>query len=121
VHTHMTNSWNTPVEALEHQFPLRITEYSVRRDSGGSGARRGGDGVVREYEFLQPATATLLCDRRDRGPYGVGGGKSGTPGRNLRLRSGAPPEPLPAKAEFSVDTGDRVRIETPGGGGHDKM
>ena len=82
-HTHMTNSWNTPVEALEHQMPLRVREYSIRRGSGGSGARRGGDGIVREWEFLEPAKVTLLSDRRRRGPYGLQGGAPGAPGSNL--------------------------------------
>ncbi len=121
VHTHMTNSWNTPVEALEYQFPVRVTTYSVRRGSGGQGARRGGDGIVREYEFLQPARATILADRRDRGPWGLAGGGSGATGRNVHIPSGRKPRAVAAKCEFEVESGDRVRIETPGGGGHGTM
>jgi N-methylhydantoinase B/oxoprolinase/acetone carboxylase alpha subunit len=115
-HTHMTNSWNTPVEAFEHQFPLRIASYRVRRGSGGSGARRGGDGIVREFEFLTGADVTLLSDRRERGPWGLAGGGPGKPGRNTLVRGGREKR-LPAKTRFEVRAGDRLRIETPGGGG----
>lgn len=116
-HTHMTNSWNTPVEALEHQLPLRIREYSIRRRSGGEGGRRGGDGIVREWEFLASAKVTLLADRRANGPYGLDGGSPGKPGRNVLIRKGKP-RLTPAKTEFQVEPGDIFRIETPGGGGH---
>ena len=116
IHTHMTNSWNTPIEAFEHQFPLRIAGYRVRRGSGGAGAHRGGDGIVREFEFLAPAEVTLLSDRRDRGPWGLTGGSPGKPGRNTLVRRGRS-EKLPAKTQFSAQTGDVLRIETPGGGG----
>lgn len=117
VHTHMTNSWNTPVEALEHQYPVRLRSYSVRHGSGGSGARRGGDGIVREWEFLSSAKVTVLSDRRERGPYGLQGGESGTPGRNQLIRNGRAVL-IEAKSEFQVHPGDVLRIETPGGGGH---
>jgi N-methylhydantoinase B len=116
IHTHMTNSWNTPIEAFEHQFPLRIAGYRVRRGSGGAGAYRGGDGIVREFEFLAPAEVTLLSDRRDRGPWGLAGGESGQPGRNTLVRGGRPRK-LPAKTRFDARPGDLLRIETPGGGG----
>jgi N-methylhydantoinase B/oxoprolinase/acetone carboxylase alpha subunit len=116
VHTHMTNSWNTPVEALEHQYPVRIRTYAVRRESGGEGMHRGGDGIVREYEFLPPVKATLLTDRRSRGPWGLAGGGSGKPGANVLLRSGKRTK-IPAKAEADLKAGDVLRIETPGGGG----
>jgi N-methylhydantoinase B/oxoprolinase/acetone carboxylase alpha subunit len=119
IHTHMTNSWNTPIEAFEHQFPLRIAGYRVRRGSGGSGAHRGGDGIVREFEFLVPAEVTLLSDRRESGPWGLAGGESGKPGRNTLLRSGRPGK-LPAKTRFEAKPGDVLRIETPGGGGWGK-
>jgi len=112
----MTNSWNTPIEAFEHQFPLRIAGYRVRRGSGGAGAHRGGDGIVREFEFLVPAEVTLLSDRRERGPWGLAGGGSGKAGRNTLLRSGQP-QKLPAKTRFEARLGDVLRIETPGGGG----
>jgi N-methylhydantoinase B len=109
VHTHMTNTLNTPIEALEHAFPVRVTEYRLRRGSGGQGKWRGGDGVVREVRFLAPADVSILSDRRRTGPYGT---PPGRPGRNL-LNGRA----LPGKSNFRVKTGDRVRIETPGGGG----
>jgi N-methylhydantoinase B/oxoprolinase/acetone carboxylase alpha subunit len=115
-HTHMTNSWNTPVEAFEHQFPVRITSYRIRRHSGGEGLHRGGDGIVREYEFLVPAEVTLLSDRRLRGPYGLAGGKAGKPGRNT-LKRKKRSIIIPAKSRFEARPNDRLRIETPGGGG----
>ena len=115
-HTHMTNSWNTPVEAFEHQFPVRITSYRIRRHSGGKGLHRGGDGIVREYQFLVPAEVTLLTDRRERGPYGLAGGKPGKPGRNTLTRKKRS-KPVPAKSRFEVQSDDVLRIETPGGGG----
>ena len=116
IHTHMTNSWNTPIEAFEHQFPLRIAGYRVRRGSGGAGAHHGGDGIVREFEFLVPAEVTLLSDRRERGPWGLAGGSAGKPGRNTLLRAGRSRN-LPAKTRFDARSGDILRIETPGGGG----
>ena len=119
IHTHMTNSWNTPIEAFEHQFPLRIAGYRVRRGSGGAGAHRGGDGIVREFEFLVPAEVTLLSDRRERGPWGLAGGASGKPGRNTLVRAGRS-QKLAAKTRFDARPGDVLRIETPGGGGWGK-
>jgi N-methylhydantoinase B len=82
VHTHMTNSLNTPAEALEYAYPLRVREYRLRKGSGGKGKQRGGDGVIREIETLVPARMSLLCDRRKRGPYGLFGGKDGQVGVN---------------------------------------
>jgi N-methylhydantoinase B len=119
-HTHMTNSWNTPVEAFEHQYPLRIESYRVRKNSGGAGAHRGGDGIVREFRFLAPAEVTILSDRRVRGPYGLQGGEAGKPGRNTLSRRGRKPQILPAKTRFEVVADDVLRIETPGGGGWGK-
>jgi N-methylhydantoinase B/oxoprolinase/acetone carboxylase alpha subunit len=116
-HTHMTNSWNTPVEAFEHLYPLRIRGYRIRTGSGGAGQHRGGDGIVREYEFLTPADVTILSDRRERAPYGLAGGKPGACGRNT-LRSGARTVSLPGKTRFQVSPGDVLRIDTPGGGGY---
>ena len=114
VHTHMTNTRNTPVEVLETRFPLRVTEYAIRRGSGGAGAvRAGGDGLVREYEFLEAAEISLLTERRLNAPWGLAGGQSGLPGRNL-LNG----EALPPKCHRHVTRGDRLRIETPGGGGY---
>ena len=116
-HTHMTNSWNTPVEAFEHQYPVRIESYRVRKNSGGRGAHRGGDGIVREFRFLTPAEVTILSDRRVRGAYGLQGGEAGSPGRNTLLRRGRKPQALPAKTRFEIAADDVLRIETPGGGG----
>jgi N-methylhydantoinase B/oxoprolinase/acetone carboxylase alpha subunit len=118
-HTHMTNSWNTPVEAFEHQYPLRIRGYHIRSGSGGRGKHSGGDGVIREYEFLTPAQVTILADRRLRGPYGLHRGESGKPGKNL-LFHGKRATTIPGKARFEVEPGDVLRIESPGGGGYGK-
>jgi N-methylhydantoinase B len=118
-HTHMTNSWNTPIEAFEHQYPLRIESYRVRKGSGGAGKHRGGDGIVREFRFLAPAEVTLLSDRRKRGPWGLAGGGSGKPGLNTLVRKGQESK-LPGKSRFEVRAGDVLRIETPGGGGYDR-
>jgi N-methylhydantoinase B/oxoprolinase/acetone carboxylase alpha subunit len=112
-HTHMTNSWNTPVEAFEHEYPLRVRTYRVRRGSGGAGRHCGGDGIVREIEFLTPCDVTILSDRRARGPYGLNGGAAGAPGKNTLVGTG----PIPAKCRFETREGDILRIETPGGGG----
>jgi N-methylhydantoinase B/oxoprolinase/acetone carboxylase alpha subunit len=119
-HTHMTNSWNTPVEAFEHQFPVRIEGYRVRKNSGGRCLNRGGDGILRDFRFLAPAEVTLITDRRIHGAYGLAGGESGKPGRNSLLRGGRKPEKLPAKTRFQIASGDVLRIETPGGGGWGK-
>ena len=116
VHTHMTNTLNTPVEALEAAYPLRVTRYGLRPGSGGPGRHRGGNGIVREIEFLTPAQATLLTERRRIGPYGLRGGSNGRPGGNLLIRP-AGEIPLAGKVRVTLKTGDRVRISTPGGGG----
>lgn len=118
VHTHMTNSLNTPAEALELAYPLRVTTYAIRRGSGGAGRFRGGDGVVREVELLADARVSILSDRRARGPYGLAGGGDGATGRNLLVRRGGETVELPAACSVDASAGDRVRIETPGGGGH---
>ena len=120
VHTHMTNSLNTPAEALEYAYPLRVRAYSLRRNSGGDGHTRGGDGVVREIETLVPARMSLLADRRTRAPYGLAGGENGSTGRDLIMRSTGRSERINAKGSWELQPGDRVRIETPGGGGHGK-
>ena len=117
VHTHMTNSLNTPAEALEYAYPLRVRAYSLRRGSGGRGLRRGGDGVVREIETLTHARASLLADRRTRAPYGLAGGREGEPGRDFIVRGGRATR-IGAKGSWDLKPGDRVRIESPGGGGH---
>ena len=117
VHTHMTNTLNTPVEALEHAYPFRVVRYGLRRRSGGRGAHIGGDGVIRGYVFDAPATVTVMTERRAKGPYGLAGGEDGAPGINRLLRADGTDEPLKAKQIVEVDVGDRLFIETPGGGG----
>ena len=112
VHVAMSNTLNTPVEALEREFPLRVTRYGLRRGSGGSGAQRGGDGVVRELQALQGMTYSLITERRRHGPPGAAGGQAGAPGRNL-----INDRDCPAKTTGELERGDRLRIETPGGGG----
>jgi N-methylhydantoinase B/oxoprolinase/acetone carboxylase alpha subunit len=116
-HTHMTNSWNTPIEAFEHQYPLRIRGYRIRSGSGGKGRHTGGDGIIREFEFLTAADVTILADRRLRGPYGLAGGHAGAPGRSVLVR-GKRATSLPGKTRFEVEAGDVLRIESPGGGGY---
>jgi N-methylhydantoinase B len=116
IHTHMTNSWNTPVEVFEQVYPVRVRKYAIRRHSGGKGRYRGGDGIVREIELLADAQIGLLCDRRKRGPYGLAGGKEGQPGKNAITHSGKIEE-LPGKCALFAEAGSLLRIETPGGGG----
>ena len=119
VHTHMTNSPNTPAEALEYAYPLRVRRYSIRKDSGGRGKARGGSGVIREIETLAPARMSLLADRRKRAPYGLSGGEAGSAGRDAIIRAGTSRR-IQSKGSWQLEAGDRVRIETPGGGGHGK-
>ena len=116
VHTHMTNTLNTPIEALEAAYPLRITRYGLRPSSGGRGLHAGGDGIVREIEFLTTTQVTLLTERRDIPPYGLGGGGPGRTGCNLLITRGKVRR-LPAKTEISAAAGERIRLLTPGGGG----
>ena len=117
VHTHMTNSLNTPAEALEHAYPLRVRRYSLRPDSGGAGKHRGGDGIIREIELLTDCEVTLLADRRTRGPWGLAGGGAGAPGKASLIRSGGAVEEMPGKFSTRLRKGERIRIESPGGGG----
>jgi N-methylhydantoinase B len=112
VHVAMSNTLNTPVEALELEFPLRVVEYAVRRDSGGAGAHRGGDGVVRELEALEDVTFSLLTERRRHAPRGADGGADGASGRNVVAG-----DEVGSKASGTLRAGERLRIETPGGGG----
>jgi N-methylhydantoinase B len=113
VHVTMSNTLNTPVEALELSYPLRVERYALRLGSGGGGAHCGGDGVVRELRVLEPCRVSLISERRAYAPRGEQGGGSGAPGRNL-LNG----EELPAKVTRELTAGDVLRIETPGGGGH---
>jgi N-methylhydantoinase B len=112
VHVGMSNTLNTPIEALELELPLRVERYELRNGSGGPGRHRGGDGLVREIRVLEPATLSLLTDRRRHAPAGLAGGGPGRPGRNL-LNS----RELPSKATRELEPGDVVAVETPGGGG----
>jgi N-methylhydantoinase B len=112
VHVAMSNTLNTPVEALETEYPMRVRRLEVRRGSGGAGRHRGGDGIVRELEALEPMAFTLITERRRHAPKGRNGGGEGAPGRNLLNGS-----ELPSKASGELAPGDRLRIETPGGGG----
>ena len=116
IHTHMTNSLNTPVEALEYAYPFRVRSYGYRAGSGGAGRYRGGDGIVREIEVTTEARVTLLTDRRVFPPYGLAGGGAGALGRSVLL-SGAGERVLPGKCSVEARAGDVVRIESPGGGG----
>lgn len=117
IQTHMTNTLNTPVEALEYEYPLAIEAYGLRRGSGGNGAHRGGDGVIRTYRFLQRATVALLTDRRVGRPYGLQGGKPGKQGRNILIKKNGLQQDLPGKISLLVERGDTLCIKTPGGGG----
>jgi N-methylhydantoinase B len=116
IHTHMTNTLNTPIEALEAYYPLRVTEYRIRRGSGGKGAARGGDGLIREIEALVESSASILTERRAIAPWGLAGGGAGATGANYVVRGGKK-EKIPGKINTRLQPGDRVRIETPGGGG----
>ena len=117
VHTHMSNTRNTPVEALEQALPIRITTYALRQGSSGVGAFPGGEGLIREYEVLTETNATILTDRRESQPYGAQGGAPGASGRNTLIRADGSEERLSSKARLELHPGDRLRIETPGGGG----
>ncbi len=127
IHTHMTNTLNTPVEALEHAYPFRVERYAMRDRSGGApgrepqpgraGRHRGGDGVVRSYVIEAPAEVTLLTERRRHGPYGLQGGEPGATGRNMLTTPEGAARELPAKCSLRVEPGTRLTVETPGGGG----
>jgi N-methylhydantoinase B len=117
VHTHMTNSLNTPAEALAYGYPLRVLEYSLRPDSGGAGKHHGGDGIVREIEVLTECEVTLLSERRVLAPWGLSGGGDGSPGRTSVIRNDGSVEAMPGKFSTRLRKGDRIRIESPGGGG----
>jgi N-methylhydantoinase B len=119
VQTHMTNTLNTPVEALERELPVMIDAYSVRKRSGGKGRFKGGDGIVRRYKFLTEATVSLITERRKSAPYGIRGGGRGKKGRNTLLSKGKASVIAP-KSTFTVRKGDVLEIRTPGGGGWGK-
>ena len=117
VHTHMTNSLNTPAEALEYAYPLRVRQYSLRTGSGGRGQHTGGDGIIREIEVLTDCDVTLLADRRSRGPWGLAGGSDGTPGRAVITRLDGSQQIMPGKFSTRMKSGERIKIESPAGGG----
>jgi 5-oxoprolinase (ATP-hydrolysing) len=114
----MTNSRLTDVEILETRYPVRVRRFAIRRGSGGAGAQRGGDGVVREIEFLESMHAAILANRRRVAPFGLHGGEPGLCGRNYVVRTNGAVEPLAATASVELAAGDRFVIETPGGGGY---
>jgi N-methylhydantoinase B/oxoprolinase/acetone carboxylase alpha subunit len=118
LHTHMSNTRNTPIEAIEHYLPLRIRSYALREGSGGAGEYPGGEGMRREYEMLTDTSVTLLTERRTSHPYGLQGGEPGGCGVNTVLRADGSVEAVPAKARLQLCAGDRLRIESPGGGGY---
>jgi N-methylhydantoinase B len=118
-HSHMTNTLNTPIEALEYALPVRVLEYSLRDGTGGKGKHPGGDGIRRVYEFLTPATITLNSERRIYTPYGLQGGKTGGKGANWLVQNGKQRD-IGGKFTTQVGPGDQVIIETPGGGGWGK-
>jgi len=119
VHSHMTNTLNTPVEALEYAYPFRVSEYGIRRGTGGTGRHQGGDGMTREIELMSDCEITVLSERRTRGAFGVAGGEQGKPGKNTLIHNGQAEE-LPGKFHRKLEKGDRIRVETPGGGGFGK-
>jgi N-methylhydantoinase B len=116
VQSHMTNTLNTPVEVLEHVYPVRVLRYALRGNSGGKGKFSGGDGVVRWIELLTDVQAGILSDRRAQGPYGLAGGAPGATGKNELVTNGRA-QRLPSKCTFRAPAGAVIRIETPGGGG----
>ncbi|MEW6094327.1 MAG: hydantoinase B/oxoprolinase family protein, partial [Chloroflexota bacterium] len=117
IHSHMTNTLNTPVEALEYAYPLRVRRYAIREGSGGEGQFRGGDGILREIEVLTDCQVTLLTERRVHAPYGLAGGGSGVLGENVVIRDGKEIA-LPGKGSVDLKAGDVLSIRTPGGGGY---
>ncbi len=119
IHTHLTNTLNTPIEALEHAYPFRVTKYGIRRGSGGKGKNRGGDGIVREIELLGEATVSFMTERRIIPPYPLAGGEPGSLGRNAIIRNGKRTV-MPGKARREALPGDIISIQTPGGGGWGK-
>jgi len=120
VHSHMTNTMNTPIEALEYSYPFRVSRYEICKETGGKGQQNGGEGLVREYEMLAPCEVTLLSERRNTAPYGLNGGTSGAVGKNFVVKSGKQVQ-MPAKFQERLQPGDKLVIQTPGGGGYGKI
>jgi N-methylhydantoinase B len=117
VQCHMTNTWNTPAEALEMQYPMRVMRFERAAGTGGRGAHAGGDGIVREIRALAACEGTVLSDRRVTAPYGLAGGGAATPGRNQIARAGGSVDDIGGKTHFALAAGDVLRVRTPGGGG----
>ena len=117
LHTHMTNTAITDPEILEHRYPVRLLEFSIREGSGGKGKNPGGDGLIREVEFLKPLSVSLLTQHRVEEPFGMESGDPGKRGKQVLIREDAEPEDLGSIAAFLAEPGDVLRIETPGGGG----
>jgi 5-oxoprolinase (ATP-hydrolysing) len=117
VHHHMTNTRITDPEILEHRYPVRLEEFSIRKDSGGKGKWNGGDGVKRVLTFLEPVNLSVLSQRRKSGPFGINGGESGLPGNQKVIRKNGEEIQLESIQNINLETGDRFIIETPGGGG----
>ncbi len=116
IHTHMTNTMNTPIEALEHAYPLRVEQYALRYGSGGAGLHRGGDGITRSYRFLGKTRVSLLSERRKLAPYGLAGGHSGLLGENILIHE-KKRRKLSGKLDFETEADDLLILKTPGGGG----
>ncbi len=117
IHTHMTNTLNTPIEAIEFEYPLRILKYGIRKESGGKGKYHGGDGIEREIQLMVDTQVSLISERRKIPPYGLAGGENGKTGENILIHDNEETS-LPAKGIFSMKAGDVIRIRTPGGGGY---
>jgi N-methylhydantoinase B len=115
-HSHMTNTLNTPVEALEYAYPLRVLKYAIRQRSGGAGEHPGGDGLIREIEATAGCSVTLLADRRRNAPWGLSGGRDGARGKDSATLRGRKRN-LPSKCELTLEKGDSIEVRTPGGGG----
>jgi 5-oxoprolinase (ATP-hydrolysing) len=120
VHTAMTNSRLTDPEVIEHRFPVRAMQFTIREGSGGIGQQHGGDGICRALQFLEPMELAILSNNRLKGPAGLHGGNSGKPGRNCIVRVDGTTEELPSIAACTMHSGDTIIIETPGGGGYGK-
>jgi 5-oxoprolinase (ATP-hydrolysing) len=121
VHTHMTNTRITDPEILERRYPVMLNEFSIRKESGGKGKFKGGDGLIREVKFLEPLNVAILSERRVFPPYGLAGGEPGKRGENLFIRQGGHRLNLGGKNEIRAMVGDSIRILTPGGGGFEKF
>ncbi len=117
LHTHMTNTMNTPIEALEASYPLRVEQFGVRRGSGGQGTHKGGDGIRRDIRVLEPCTANIITERRERPPYGLAGGSPGRTGENVLIHADGSETRLGSKVSLHLEPGDVISIRTPGGGG----